>query len=85
MALLCPIRLRHVIPNCMVHSCAGYIDHSIFDADAYYSLEAIESRLKAASYLNRGVTFHLDAWDDAENEQVQRVFYSRDGLCRLCA
>ena len=55
-------------------------DRAIFDPDAYYSLEALESRLKAATYLNRGVTFHLDAWDDAENEQVQRVFYSRDGL-----
>ncbi len=55
-------------------------DRSIFDADAYYSLEAIESRLQAAAYLNRGVTFHLDAWDDAENTQVNRVFYSRDGL-----
>src|SRR5438874_4716590 len=55
-------------------------DHSIFDADAYNSLEAIESRLQAAAYLNRSVTFHLDAWDDAENMQVNRVFYSRDGL-----
>src|SRR5947209_16329031 len=55
-------------------------DRSIFDSDAYYSLEAIESRLKAAAYLNRGVTFHLDAWDDSENMQVNRVFYSRDGL-----
>jgi DNA gyrase subunit B len=55
-------------------------DRSIFDADAYYSLEAIESRLQAAAYLNGGVTFHLDAWDDAENMQVNRVFYSRDGL-----
>src|SRR5579859_393329 len=55
-------------------------DHSIFDADAYYSLEAIESRLKAGAYLNRGVTFHLDAWDDAANEEIRRVFYSREGL-----
>jgi DNA gyrase subunit B len=55
-------------------------DRSIFDTDAYYSLEAIESRLKAAAYLNRGVTFHLDAWDDAAEEQISRVFYSRDGL-----
>src|SRR5436309_6183229 len=55
-------------------------DRSVFDADAYYPLEAIESRLKAAAYLNRGVTFHLEAWDDATNEQVQRIFYSRDGL-----
>src|SRR2546430_874810 len=55
-------------------------DRSVFDSDAYYPLEAIESRLKAAAYLNCGVTFHLEAWDDATNEQVQRVFYSRDGL-----
>jgi DNA gyrase subunit B len=55
-------------------------DHSVFDPDVYYSLEALESRLKAATYLNRGVTFHLDAWDDIESRQVQRVFYSREGL-----
>lgn len=55
-------------------------DRSIFDAEAYYAPEAIESRLKAAAYLNRGVTFHLDAWDDVNNEQISRVFYSRDGL-----
>ena len=55
-------------------------DHSVFDPDVYYSLEALESRLKAATYLNRGVTFHLDAWDDSSNEQVSRVFYSREGL-----
>src|SRR5436309_9681180 len=55
-------------------------DRTIFDADAYYSLEAIESRLQAAAYLNYGVTFHLDAWDDAANEPVRRNFYSRDGL-----
>src|SRR5215831_6314271 len=55
-------------------------DRTIFDADAYYSLEAIESRLKAAAYLNRGVSFHLDAWDDAIDDQIQRTYYSRDGL-----
>src|SRR5947209_4416636 len=52
-------------------------DRSIFDADAYYSLEAIESRLKAEAYLNRGVSFHLDAYDDAIGEQIHRDFYSR--------
>lgn len=55
-------------------------DRSIFDPDAYYSLEAVESRLKAAAYLNRGVSFHLDAWDDAEEQQVRRVYFSREGL-----
>src|SRR6266566_601261 len=55
-------------------------DHTIFDTDAYYSLEAVESRLKAAAYLNRGVSFHLDAWDDATDEQIRRTYFSRDGL-----
>ncbi len=55
-------------------------DRSIFDMDAYYELPAIESRLKAAAYLNRGVSFHLDAWDEGNGEQVSRVYYSRDGL-----
>nr|HET6901094.1 toprim domain-containing protein [Ktedonobacteraceae bacterium] len=55
-------------------------DKAIFDVDAYYSLEAVESRLKAAAYLNRGVSFHMDAWDEAANEQISRSFYSRDGL-----
>jgi DNA gyrase subunit B len=55
-------------------------DRGIFDEEAYYSLEAIASRLKAAAYLNRGVSFHLDAWDEGNNEQVNSNYYSRDGL-----
>lgn len=55
-------------------------DRSIFDPDAYYSLEALESRLNAEAFLNRGVSFHLNAWDDSENQQIERVFYSREGL-----
>src|SRR6266571_4578988 len=55
-------------------------DHLLFDPDAYYALEAIESRLKAGAYLNRGVAFHLDAWDDAIEDQIKRTYYSRDGL-----
>ncbi len=55
-------------------------DRTVFDMDAYYVLEAIESRLNAAAYLNRGVTFRLEAWDEAADEQLSRTFYSRDGL-----
>ncbi len=55
-------------------------DRGIFDTDAYYSLEAVESRMKASAYLNGGVTFHLDAWDDALEQQISRVYYSREGL-----
>ena len=57
-----------------------HYDRSIFDADAYYSLEAIQSRLKAAAYLNRGVYLHLDAWDDANEQQIEHVYYSKEGL-----
>jgi DNA gyrase subunit B len=55
-------------------------DRTIFDSDAYYGLEAIQSRLKAAAYLNRGVYFHLDAWDDANEQQIEHVYYSKEGL-----
>lgn len=55
-------------------------DRTIFDGDAYYGLEAIQSRLKAAAYLNRGVYFHLDAWDDANEQQIEHVYYSKEGL-----
>lgn len=55
-------------------------DRSIFDPEAYYSVEAIQSRLKAAAYLNRGVYFHLDAWDEAGEQQIEHVYYSKDGL-----
>ena len=55
-------------------------DNTIFDADAYYSLEAVQSRLKAAAYLNRGVYFHLDAWDEVGEQQVEHVYYSKEGL-----
>ena len=76
--------LPHYITSCD-HKLHGtqlrwLYDRSIFDPDVYYPLEVLESRLKSASYLNRGVAFHLDAWDDTENQQIQRVFYSRDGL-----
>ena len=55
-------------------------DSAIFDADAYYTLEAIQSRLKAAAYLNRDVHFHLDAWDEAGEQQIEHVYYSKEGL-----
>jgi DNA gyrase subunit B len=55
-------------------------DRTIFDADADYALEAVQSRLQAAAYLNRGVAFHLELWDEASGRPVQQRFYSRDGL-----
>jgi DNA gyrase subunit B len=75
-----PHRIMACDPNLHGTRLRWLYDRIIFDADAYYSLEAVESRLKAAAYLNRGVSFHLDAWDDATEEQIRRTYYSRDGL-----
>ncbi len=75
-----PHRMKTCDPKLHGTQLRWLYDRTIFDADAYYSLEAIESRLKASAYLNRGVSFHLDAWDDAIDDQIQRTYYSRDGL-----
>ena len=75
-----PHRIKNCDPKLRGTQVRWLYDRTIFDEDAYYSLEAIESRLKAAAYLNRGVSFHLDAWDDAVEDQISRVYYSRDGL-----
>lgn len=55
-------------------------DRTIFDADVYYPHEMIESRLKATAYLNRGVTIHLDMWEENAEAQVKFTFFSKDGL-----
>src|SRR5260370_196508 len=81
--LICVALPHHIVPcypNVHGTQLRWLFGRLIFDDEAYYPLEAIDSRLKAAAYLNGGVTFHLDAWDDAENKQVSRTFYSRDGL-----
>src|SRR6266542_320216 len=39
-------------------------DRSIFDDDAHYAAELIESRLQAAAYLNRGLTIDFSYWDE---------------------
>ncbi len=75
-----PHRIKACDPKLHGTQLRWLYDRTIFDEDAYYSLEAIESRLKAAAYLNRGVSFHLEAWDDAMEDQLKRTYYSRDGL-----
>ena len=75
-----PRRITSCDPKLHGTQLCWLFDRSIFDPDAYYSLESVQSRLKAAAYLNGGVSLHLDAWDDNINEQVNRTFYSRDGL-----
>ena len=48
-----PHKIRPCDPKLHGTQLRWLYDHSIFDADAYYSLDAIDSRLKAAAYLNR--------------------------------
>ena len=55
-------------------------DSTIFDHEVYYPHEMLESRLKAAAYLNRGVNIHLDLWDENVQAQVKFTFFSKDGL-----
>ncbi len=55
-------------------------DRTIFDAEVYYPHEMLESRLKAAAYLNRGVSLHLDLWDENVQAQGKFTFFSKDGL-----
>jgi len=78
------VALPHQIVSCAASLHGTQVrwlyDRSIFDSDAYYPLEAVESRLKASAYLNRGVAFHLEAWDDERGASVSHVFYSREGL-----
>jgi DNA gyrase subunit B len=75
-----PHRIRACDPKLHGTQLRWMYDRTIFDEDAFYSLEAIESRLKAAAYLNRGVSFHLEAWDEAIEDRITRTYYSRDGL-----
>ncbi|HET8841739.1 MAG TPA: toprim domain-containing protein [Ktedonobacteraceae bacterium] len=75
-----PYQIESCDPNLHGTRLRWLYDRSIFDADAYYSVEAIQSRLKAAAYLNRGVYFHLDAWDEAGEQQIEHVYYSKEGL-----
>jgi DNA gyrase subunit B len=57
-----------------------HYDRTIFDSEAYYPHEMLESRLKAAAYLNRGVSIHLDLWDENAEAQVKFTFFSKEGL-----
>lgn len=55
-------------------------DEAIFDATAHYVAELIESRCRAAAYLNRGLHVHLALWDDELGRMHEQEFVSREGL-----
>jgi DNA gyrase subunit B len=56
-------------------------DREIFtDAGIGYQREIVESRLRAAAYLNRGIAYHLSIWDDDAGEMVTQAYLSQNGL-----
>jgi DNA gyrase subunit B len=56
-------------------------DREIFtDAGSGYQREVVESRLRAAAYLNRGIAFHLAIWDDDAGAMERQTFLSQNGL-----
>ena len=55
-------------------------DRTIFDEDAHYVHELIESRLQAAAYLNQGLTIELSYWDEDAAEAVTRTYFSKEGV-----
>jgi DNA gyrase subunit B len=55
-------------------------DRTIFEQGVYYPHEMIAARVKASAYLNRGVSIHLDIWDDNARASTKITFFSKDGL-----
>jgi DNA gyrase subunit B len=55
-------------------------DATIFDSDAHYAPELIESRLQAAAYLNRGLTIEFSYWDADSRQMMEKVYSSKEGV-----
>jgi DNA gyrase subunit B len=55
-------------------------DRSIFDHDAHYAAELIESRLQAAAYLNQGLSIEFSYWDADAGEMVTKTYWSKEGV-----
>jgi DNA gyrase subunit B len=76
---------KHVISKCNKKwtgtKLRWLFDREIFaEASIGYQREIIESRLRAAAYLNRGISYHLSMWDDDAGEMIQQTFLSKNGL-----
>ncbi len=56
-------------------------DREIFaDPTVDYQRDVIESRMRAAAYLNRGIAYHLKIWDDDAQKMDEATFFSERGL-----
>ncbi len=57
------------------------LDRDIFaDPTVDYQRDVIESRMRAAAYLNRGIAYHLKIWDDDAGKMDEVSFFSERGL-----
>ncbi len=57
------------------------LDRDIFaDPTVDYQRDVIESRMRAAAYLNRGIAYHLKIWDDDAGKMDEASFFSERGL-----
>ncbi len=57
------------------------LDRDIFaDPTVDYQRDVIESRMRAAAYLNRGIAYHLTIWDDDAGKMDEVTFFSERGL-----
>ncbi len=57
------------------------LDREIFaDPTVDYQRDVIESRMRAAAYLNRGIAYHLKIWDDDAGKMDEVTFFSERGL-----
>jgi DNA gyrase subunit B len=75
---------KHVISKCDPKKTGTQFrwkyDREIFTETIGYQQEIVESRLRAAAYLNRGISFHLSLWDDDAGEMISQTFLSKNGL-----
>ncbi|HEX3721183.1 MAG TPA: type IIA DNA topoisomerase subunit B [Nitrolancea sp.] len=56
-------------------------DRTIFaDPSLGYQRDVVESRLRAAAYLNHGIAYHLKIWDDDTAQMDEQTFFSERGL-----
>jgi DNA gyrase subunit B len=75
---------KHVISKCSTKKTGTQFrwkyDPEIFTETIGYQQEIVESRLRAAAFLNRGISYHLSLWDDDAGEMVSQAFLSMNGL-----
>ena len=55
-------------------------DPALFDPDADYDIETLQSRLESTACLNKGLRINFSYWDAEAGKMVFQTFYSQNGL-----